>query len=196
MRTWKHVIVVLALLLAFPGLAGAIKESIYQPGELKPIDSELKVEAGDEAFDFTLPGIDGRDVSLSDYLGEKNVMISFIPAAWTPVCSDQWPGYNLARHFFDDKDTVILGISTDNVPSIYAWVRAMGGLWFPVLSDFWPHGEVAEKFGILRSDGTAERATIMVDKEGVIRFVHVEDINRRPPLEMLVEAMQEMAEDR
>ena len=192
MRIIKSFVMILGLLLLFPAGALSFKESIYQPEELKPIDSELKVAEGDEAFDFTLPGLDGQEVSLSDYRGEKNVMISFIPAAWTPVCSDQWPGYNMARFLFDEHDTVVLGISTDNVPSLYAWVTAMGGLWFPVLSDFWPHGEVAEGFGVLRSDGTAERAIILVDKEGIIRFVHVEDINIRPPLEMLVDAMEEL----
>ncbi len=41
----------------------------------------------------------------------------------------------------------------------------MGKLWFEVLSDFWPHGATAQKFGILRSDGTAERAIIIIDKK-------------------------------
>ncbi|EFI35028.1 alkyl hydroperoxide reductase/ Thiol specific antioxidant/ Mal allergen [Desulfonatronospira thiodismutans ASO3-1] len=192
MKGIKTIILFLALFLASPGLSPADEGAIYDPGELKPIDSEIKVEEGDEAIDFTLPAVGGEEISLSQYRGEKNVMLSFVPAAWTPVCSDQWPGYNIARHFFDDNDTIILGITTDNVPSQYSWIKSMGGLWFPVLSDFWPHGEVAEKYGILRGDGTAERATIIVDKEGIIRFAHVEDINRRPPLEMLVEAMEKL----
>ncbi len=192
MKGIKTIILFLALFLASPGLSPADEGSIYDPGELKPIDSEIKVEEGDEAIDFTLPAVDGEEITLSQYRGEKNVMLSFVPAAWTPVCSDQWPGYNIARHFFDDNDTIILGITTDNVPSLYSWIRAMGGLWFPVLSDFWPHGEVAEKYGILRGDGVSERATIIVDKEGIIRFAHVEDINRRPPLEMLVEALEKL----
>ncbi len=182
----------LVLLFLLPFSASALEESIYQPGELKPIDSEIKVEEGDKAIDFTLPSIDGEQVSLSQYQGEKNVMLSFVPAAWTPVCSDQWPGYDLVRDKFEEHDTILLGITTDNVPSLYAWVQAMDGLWFPVLSDFWPHGEVAEKYGILRGDGTAERATILVDKEGVIRYISVEDINRRPPLEDLVAAMEDL----
>lgn len=194
MKSIRFFVLILSLFLVFPSLAlaQAAKESIYDPGELKPIDSEIKVEEGDQAIDFTLPSVGGEKISLSQFRGEKNVMISFVPAAWTPVCSDQWPGYNIARHFFDDNDTIILGITTDNVPSLYAWVQAMEGLWFPVLSDFWPHGEVAEKYGILRGDGTAERATIMVDKKGIIRFVHVEDINRRPPLEKLVQALEQL----
>ncbi|MFW5730183.1 MAG: peroxiredoxin [Desulfonatronovibrionaceae bacterium] len=172
--------------------AWATLEGLYEPEEQKPVDSQTHLEPGDTAPDFLLPCICGRDIRLSDYRGEKNVMLTFIPAAWTPVCSDQWPGYNLARSFFDDTDTVILGISVDNLPSLFSWVEAMGGLWFPVLSDFWPHGRTAEKYGILRSDGTAERAVFMVDKKGRITFVHVEDINKRPRLEKLVQALEKL----
>ena len=68
----------------------------------------------------------------------------------------------------------------------------MGSLWFPVLSDFWPHGAVAQKFGVLRSDGTTERALFFIDKRGVIRHIHVEDINVRPKLEIIVQALQNL----
>ena len=66
----------------------------------------------------------------------------------------------------------------------------MGELWFPVLSDFWPHGDVAERFGVLRTDGTAERALFIIDKAGIIRFISVSDINRRPDLKVIVEALK------
>lgn len=167
-------------------------KSIYDPGQLKPIDSKLRVRAGEKAPDFTLPAVSGKQITLSDYRGKKNVVLSFVPAAWTPVCSDQWPGYNLVKDLFDMNETVILGITVDNVPTLYAWTREMGGLWFEVLSDFWPHGAVAEKYGVLRSDGVSERAMIFIDKEGVIRTTMVTDINKRPDLEACVVAMEEM----
>jgi peroxiredoxin (alkyl hydroperoxide reductase subunit C) len=62
----------------------------------------------------------------------------------------------------------------------------MGKLWFEVLSDFWPHGAVAAGFGVLRSDGVAERAIFIVDKKGMVRYIDVHDINQRPLLEILV----------
>ena len=172
--------------------SGAFGDRIYDPGKLKPKDSLLKVQTGDKAPGFSLPAISGKTVSLEQYRGRKNVLLTFIPAAWTPVCSDQWPGYNIAEPLFDQHDTVILGISTDNVPSIYAWTREMGDLWFDVLSDFWPHGKTAEQYGILRSDGTAERALFLIDKKGVIQFIHVSDINQRPDLEIIVRAMEKL----
>jgi len=129
---------------------------------------------------------------LSDYRGKQNVLLSFVPAAWTPVCSKQWPGYNIAKELFEAHHTVLLGISVDNLPTLRAWTESMGGLWFPVLSDFWPHGAVAERYGVLRSDGEAERALVLIDTQGVIRYLDVHDINTQPRLEVIVKEMKQL----
>jgi peroxiredoxin (alkyl hydroperoxide reductase subunit C) len=172
----------------------AYEGRIYDPGLLPPRDSNLKVRLGEEAPDFALPAVGGGSVRLGRFRGEKNVVLSFVPAAWTPVCSDQWPGYNIAQEIFEAHDTVVLGITVDNVPTLHAWTQEMGGLWFPVLSDFWPHGRVSETYGVLRSDGTSERALFVIDKAGVIRYIDVHDINERPPLEALVRAIERLEE--
>lgn len=163
---------------------------IYDPGELKPIDSQLKVTVGDIAPEFTLPSIHGKRIHLKQFRGKKNVVLSFVPAAWTPVCSDQWPGYNIAQNIFENQEAVLLGITVDNIPTLHAWVQQMGPLWFDVLSDFWPHGDVASKYGVLRSDGTADRILIFIDKIGVVREIIVSDINVRPELEDIVVALK------
>ena len=187
----------LAPALAVPGTASAQdpahpvpRDDIYCPPALPPVDSATHLRVGDPAPDFDLPCISGGRVRLSDYRGRSNVLVSFVPAAWTPVCSDQWPGYNLARELFELHDTVILGLSADNVPTLFAWVHEMGGLWFPVLSDFWPHGATARAYGVLRGDGTSERALFLVDRQGVIRFMDVHDINTRPDLGQIAKALE------
>jgi len=172
----------------------AFKKNIYNPGVLKPTDSVLKVTAGDRAPDFSLPSLSGERISLNRYQGKSNVVLSFVPAAWTPVCSDQWPGYNIVEDIFKKHDAILLGITVDNLPTLYAWTNQMGELWFPVLSDFWPHGAVADTYGVLRSDGTAERALFVIDKKGIIRFIKVNDINQRPKLEELVTALEGLRE--
>ena len=176
--------------------AGAVSQAfesgIYDAGTLKPVDSSLNVKVGEKAPDFTLNSIAGGTVSLKDYLGKSNVVISFVPAAWTPVCSDQWPGYNIVEDLFTKNNAVLLGISVDNIPTLYAWTRQMGALWFPVLSDFWPHGAVAKKFGVLRSNGTAERAIFIIDRRGIIRYIDVHDINERPPLEGIIKELEKI----
>lgn len=183
---------VFILWAAAPAFPQPLKDMIYNPGVLKPVDSTLKVKVGDPAPDFTLPAVSGDKISLSQYRGKKNVVISFVPAAFTPVCSDQWPGYNMARGLFEEHDAVLLGITVDNIPTLFAWTHEMGQLWFPVLSDFWPHGAVASKFGLLRSDGVSERALIFVDKSGIIRDILVSDINKRPDLERCAVGLEKL----
>ena len=182
---WRGIIVFCLFLMGGVVLAETeeLQENIYNPGNLKPRDSILKVKAGQSAPDFTLPAVSGEKISLSAYRGKKNVVLSFVPAAFTPVCSDQWPGYNIVKDMFDENDAMLLGITVDNIPTLNAWTRQMGKLWFEVLSDFWPHGSVADKYGVLRSDGLSERALFFIDKEGVISAILVMDINRRPDLE-------------
>lgn len=192
-RIFGFIVLVLWMVLgAAPVLAEDV-EHIYAQGQLKPVDSELKVAVGDEAPDFALPSLNGTTVRLSSFEGEHNVLLSFVPAAFTPVCSDQWPGYNLLEDMFRQHNAIILGISADNTPSQYAWVQEMGGLWFPVLSDFWPHGEAASQYGLLRSDGTTERALIVVDTQGIIRYIDVHNINRRPRLEPVMQVLQDLS---
>jgi peroxiredoxin (alkyl hydroperoxide reductase subunit C) len=170
----------------------ALQKNIYNPGTLKPRDSILKVKAGQLAPDFTLPSVSGKKISLSDYRGKRNVVISFVPAAFTPVCSDQWPGYNIVKDMFDESGAILLGITVDNIPTLHAWTHQMGKLWFEVLSDFWPHGAVADKYGVLRSDGLSERALIFIDKQGVISAIMVMDINHRPDLEACAVELKKM----
>ena len=177
---------------ASPASGGDLARLIYPVGRLRPTDSQLKVKVGVAAPDFALPGLSGREVSLAQYRGRKNVVLSFVPAAWTPVCSDQWPGYNIARKVFDTHGAVLLGITVDNVPTLHAWTTNMGGLWFPVLSDFHPHGHVAKQYGVLRSDGTTERAPFVIDKQGVIRYIDVHDINERPDLGALASELAKL----
>jgi peroxiredoxin (alkyl hydroperoxide reductase subunit C) len=193
----KKKIILAALVICFLtssafALSEAYKNNIYNPGELKPVDSVLKVKVGQAAPDFTLKAVSGKIISLKDYYGKKNVVISFVPAAWTPVCSDQWPGYNIVKDIFESYDSVLLGITVDNIPTLYSWTNQMGKLWFEVLSDFWPHGAVADKFGVLRSDGVSERALFVIDKKGVIRYIDVHNINQRPPLEVLVRELEKL----
>jgi peroxiredoxin len=174
--------------------SAAFKDNIYDPGYLKPVDSALRVRVGEPAPDFTLPAITGERITLSRFRGRKNVVLSFVPAAWTTVCSDQWPGYNIVKDLFDARDAVLLGITVDNIPTLFAWTNQIGKLWFPVLSDFWPHGVVADTYGVLRSDGTAERAIFIIDKDGIIRSILVGDINKRPPLEDLIQDLDTLGD--
>lgn len=188
------VFVVMGGAAAAYGQSAGFSDNIYPVGKLKPTDSVPTLKVGDVAPDFTLPAVEGGRISLGQYIGKKNVVISFVPAAWTPVCSDQWPGYNISKNLFDKHNAILLGITVDNIPTLYSWTRQMCNpnekIWFPVLSDFYPHGAVAAKYGVLRSDGVSERALFVINKKGVITYIDVHDINQRPFLEDLAKALE------
>ena len=93
---------------------------------------------------------------------------------------------------FAGLDTQVLGISVDSVPCLTAWAKDLGGITYPLLSDFWPHGAVAQQFGVLRSEGYTERAIFIIDKQGVIRYVDVHDIDTQPSNDELRRAIREI----
>ena len=192
MKFAKILIGLVSLLFWFNLGAEPVDKNVYPVCKKKPVDTKPSFKTGDKAPDFNLAAISGERGSLSYYLGQKNVVISFIPAAWTPVCSVQWPEYNKFESVFEDHDAVLLGISVDSVPTLYSWTEDLGGVWFEVLSDFWPHGQVAKEYGVLRSEGTAERALFIIDQQGIIRYIDVHDINEKPVFADLVVELQKL----
>ncbi len=143
------------------------------------MSEQRPIRVGAEAPDFTLRGSMGSKVTLSEYRGKKNVVLSFHPLAFTSVCTGQMVLLELAHERFDQLDTQILGLSVDALPSKDAWAQAIGVKSFPLLADF-PGGEVARQYGILRPQGTSERAVFVIDKQGIVRFVRVYPIKELP----------------
>ena len=78
------------------------------------------------------------------------------------------------------------------MPCLKAWADSLGGITYPLLSDFYPHGQVAQAYGVLRSEGYSERAIFVVDKRGVIRYVDVHDIDSQPDNELLFRVLAEL----
>jgi len=74
----------------------------------------------------------------------------------------------------------VLGISVDHVPCLVAWAESLGDISYPLLSDFWPHGDLCEKYGVLRDEGHSERALFILDKDGIIRYIDIHDIDDQP----------------
>jgi peroxiredoxin len=74
-----------------------------------------------------------------------------------------------------------------------AWAKNLGRTDnFPLLSDFWPHGEVARKYEVLRNEGFSERALFVIDKQGVIRYADVHDLNDQPDNEVLFRELEKL----
>jgi peroxiredoxin (alkyl hydroperoxide reductase subunit C) len=148
------------------------------------------LKVGDKAPDFTLTDHKSQVVTLSSFLGKKHVVLIFHPLAFTSICSVQMPGYSKEGQTFEGLEAQVLGLSVDSVPAHKAWADQLGGIDYPMLADFFPHGEVAKKYGILRPEGYSERATFVIDKQGIIRHIEVHEIGKLPDHAKIVEFLR------
>lgn len=140
----------------------------------------MGITVGDRAPDFTLKsksGDDTKDISLSDYEGQKNVVILFFPLAYTGVCTDEMCLVSGGLADYDALDAQVLGISVDSPFAQEAWAEK-NDIAFPLLSDF--NKEVSAAYGaqfeeLLGFRGVAKRSAFVIDKTGIVRFASVSD---------------------
>src|SRR5947209_4151071 len=124
--------------------------------------SESKtLKVGDVAPDFTLRTGKREHWHLADFRGKKNVVLAFIPFAFSGVCSAQMPSYEAELERFKDYDTEIASVSTDSIYALNAWSKSMGTT-FPHLADFYPQGQVVDAYGVRNKGGFAERAVFVI----------------------------------
>lgn len=75
----------------------------------------------------------------------------------------------------------MVGISCDSVNTLRAWAGSLGGIGYPLCSDYWPHGEVSSAYGVFNEQlGRPERAIIVIDGEGTIRYIDVHTLREVP----------------
>ena len=148
------------------------------------------LKVGDRAPDFTLADQDGNKVTLSSFAGKKHVVLVFHPLAFTSICSIQMPGYNRELQTFEGLAAQVLGISVDSSAAHRAWAEQLGGIDYPMLADFFPHGEVAKKYGVLRPEGYSERATMIIDMAGIVRYLDIHEIGKVPDPMKIVEFLR------
>jgi peroxiredoxin (alkyl hydroperoxide reductase subunit C) len=130
------------------------------------------LQVGDEAPDFTLKSGAGETITLSQYRGQKNVVLAFFPFAFSGTCSAQMPSYQAELERFQSYDTQVLGISMDATHSLREFGQKLG-ITYPLLSDFYPQGKVADAYGVRHAAGMPERALFVIDKNGKIAWIHV-----------------------
>ena len=121
-----------------------------------------KVEVGDRAPDFELPGTGGRAYRLSDYRG-RNLILAFYPGDATTVCTKQFCSYRDESDRIDALDAEVLGISPQSVGSHEHWVKEQE-LNVPLLAD--EDLEVAKRYGVTGWIGPLARLTELKDAPG------------------------------
>lgn len=128
-------------------------------------------ETGRQAPEFRLRGDDGTYYTLSEWKGDKNVLLAFYPLAFSPTCAHQLPGLQRMVEAFEDADTVMLGVSVDSHWSNGAFARSLG-LRFPLLSD-WKR-EASTAYGVLIPEANLSgRALFLIDKQGRVAWSDV-----------------------
>ncbi|KRE23388.1 peroxiredoxin [Agromyces sp. Soil535] len=127
------------------------------------------LQPGTVAPDFALRNQFGESVALGDLRGVKPVTVVFFPLAFSRTCQGELCELRDHMGLFADAGTQLLGISVDSKYTLRAWAEEQH-YDFPLLADFWPHGEVARAYGaFLEERGYADRATFVIDADGVIR---------------------------
>jgi len=150
------------------------------------------LKVGDIAPDFTLRTDKKDEWHLADFRGKKNVVLAFVPFAFSSVCSRQLPSYEAELARFKDYNTEVVSVSMDSTYALNAWSKSMGTS-YPLLSDFYPQGQVVDRYGVRNRGGFPERAVIVIDKEGVIRYIEVlGSPGDMPDNEDLFEALQKL----
>lgn len=144
---------------------------------------------GMPAPDFVLPDSTGTPRRLFEFRGAP-VALVFYPLDWSPGCSVQLELYQQEFDEFASRGVELLGISVDSIYSHGAWAEVRG-IRYPLLSDFQPRGDVARRYGVWREpDGFSERALYVIDRDGIIRWVHVSpQLHHLPDLDDLVNAL-------
>jgi peroxiredoxin len=141
----------------------------------------MSVEIGQPAPSFTLKSKKAEgvvNVSLEDYKG-KNVVLLFIPLAFTGVCTDELCSVSQGIDAYENLNAEVLGVSVDSPFAQEAWAK-QAGITIPLLSDFnkaaaAAYGALYDTFvpGALDMNGVAKRSAFVIDKDGVVRYAEV-----------------------
>jgi peroxiredoxin len=152
----------------------------------------VALEPRTKAPDFSLQTTPDQRVSLRDF-GGRNLVLTFYPADWSPVCTDQLAVYNELLPEFRRLGAELVGISVDGVWCHLAFAKDRK-LRFPLLADFEPKGAVARAYRVYRdAEGVSERALFVIDGEGMIRWSYVSPIGMNPGADGILDALEKLS---
>ena len=157
------------------------------------------LQVGQPAPAFTLPDASMEMMSLSTYRGKKNVVLYFYPKDGTPACTIQAIGFSDREDEFKRLDTIVFGVSRDDVLS-HAAFRDEHGLTVQLLAD--TEEEVCRLYDVIKEkivNGHAkfclQRATFIIDKKGVVRHI-MRDVNPKEHVEEVLRVCKQLPNGR
>jgi peroxiredoxin len=127
---------------------------------------------GEPAPELSLPSTSGQTVRLSELRGREHVLLAFFPLAFTSTCTAEVCAFSDDYDAFAGRGVRVLPISVDSVPTLKEF-RAKHDIRAEMLSDF--HREASRAYGVLIPERFyANRAYFLVDRDGIVRWSHVE----------------------
>mgnify|MGYP006289581435 CR=1 FL=1 len=161
----------------------------------------MALPAGTKAPDFTLKskqGDDLKDVSLSDELGQRKIVLLFFPMAFTSVCQDELCSVSGGLSDYEDLDASVYAISVDSPFAQEAFAKS-AGISVPLLSDF--NREASRAYDVLYDTflpgaldfrGVAKRSAFVIGKDGEILYSWSSDNPKDlPPFDEVKSALRE-----
>lgn len=129
----------------------------------------MALENDTQAPDFELANQYGELIRLSEFRGKRPVVLVFFPLAFSGICTGELCALRDNIAMFRTEGVELIGISVDSKHTLRAWAE-QEGYDFNLLADFWPHGQVAKEYGVfLEVKGLSNRATFIIDTQGIIR---------------------------
>lgn len=128
----------------------------------------MALAAGTPAPNFTLTTGKGEKLTLADLKGQTSVLV-FYPFAFSPVCTDQLNLYEEVLDELEAKGAKLYGVSCDSSWAQNAFRKELG-VTIEQLSDFEPKGETCRAFDVYHPGGFAQRALVIIDPEGVVKW--------------------------
>jgi len=154
----------------------------------------MALENDTQAPDFELPNQFGEHIRLGEFKGKKPVALVFFPLAFSSTCTTELCGLRDNIALFKTNGIELIGVSVDSKATLRGFAEAEG-YDFNLLADFWPHGAVAKEYGVfLEEKGFANRATFLIDVNGVIRASFITAPGEARSLEEYKAAVAELLE--
>ena len=101
---------------------------------------------------------------------------------------------NALQERFTGGGTQVVGISCDSRQTLTAWAEHLGGVSYPLCSDYWPHGAVSRAYGVFNEQlGRPERAIIVIDPAGIIRYIDVHTLREVPDETEIADELDKLA---
>ncbi len=149
-----------------------------------------RVKEGDIAPDFTLQAQDGREVSLHNYRGQKNVVLYFYPKDFTMGCTAEAKTFSANYERFLGMGAEVLGVSSDTMESHRTFAEECDAK-FLLLTD--GGGKVRDAYGVHSTLGIVPgRVTFIIDMRGVVRRVFSSQTHPRKHVSEAMEALKSL----